>query len=233
MSRRIPVPVLMAVLGLACSTGAPLRATETAVLTPAPGTLAASAAPVSAAGTSDAPTQTSLPGSGGPDPAGSPLPAAAVQKSDTCGLRATLRELPPKDGFARYTLTLTNDGKKPVSLVIPGDGSEAGWRTPTLTWIATTSGKPGVAKEGGRCGMMNAIAESEIFTLAPGASREITEWLGLPSFVAGAYDLRLRYRNDPALQAKKASVTPEVAQKIAQSQSCDVTSNAIKTTLQP
>lgn len=167
------------------------------------------------------------------DPAAPPGPpdGAVLPQGDTCGLRATLRELPPKDGFARYTLTLTNGSKKPVSLVVPGDGSEAGWRTPAITWIATANGQPATRAEGGRCGMMNPIAASEIFTLAPGASREINEWLGFPSFVPGTYDLRLRYRNDPALQSRKAGAAPDAAQKIAQSSPCDITSNAIKTSI--
>jgi len=215
MSPRTILGALLAAVALACGGNAPPRPVEVAVIPPN-----APSAPL--------PSSTSADAEPAPPPS---APAPPSEPGESCGLRATLRELPPKDGFARYTLTLTNGGTKPVALVLPGDGSEAGWRTPTLTWIATANGKPATRAEGGRCGMMNAIAASEIFTLAPGATREITDWLGFPSFVPGTYELRLRYRNDPSLQARKTSVAPDVAQKIAQSGACDVTSNAIKTTL--
>jgi hypothetical protein len=162
-----------------------------------------------------------------------PGPAVDAPQGDTCGLRARLRALPSTDGFPHYALTLTNGGKKPVRLVIPGDGSEVGWRTPMLTWIATANGKPAAPAEAGRCGLSNAIAEDEIFDLPPGQSREIKEWLGYPRFVPGTYDIKLRYRNDPSILARKAGMSPAVAQKIAGSSTCDVTTNAVVTTLKP
>lgn len=159
--------------------------------------------------------------------------AADAPQGDTCGLRAKLRALPSTDGFPHYALTLTNGGKKTVRLVLPGDGSEVSWRTPSLTWIATSHGKPAPRADAGRCGLSNSIAEDEIFDLAPGQSREIKEWLGYPRFLPGTYDISVRYRNDPSIPTRKAGMTPAVARKIASSATCDVTTNSVVTTIKP
>lgn len=138
-------------LGLvaACGNGS-ARPVEAAVI-PAP---PSSASPAARAVAADDPPAA-------PAPESDPKPATPAPQGDTCGLKATLREVTPKNEGG-YALTLTNNGKKAVILVVPGDGSEAGWRTPEITWIATSNGKPGVREEGGRCGMMNAIASVPI-----------------------------------------------------------------------
>ncbi len=150
---------------------------------------------------------------------------------DACGLRARLRALPATDGYPRYSLTLTNTGKKRVRLVLPGDGSAVGWRTPSLTWIGTANGKPAQHAVVGRCGLTNPIDEKEIFELAPGQSRELNDWLDVPRFVPGTYDVSLRYRNDPTMKSRKAGMSDAVAQKISMSSTCDVTSNTVVATI--
>ena len=92
------------------------------------------------------------------------------------------------------------------------------------------AGKTVKELDAGRCGMMNKIMADEIFTLAPGASRTLRDWLGWPHYAAGTYDLELRYRNDPTLGARKAPVANDVAALIAGSSACDVTSNSIRAT---
>lgn len=165
---------------------------------------------------------------------GSPPPPEAsphdAPQGSTCGLRATLRPLGKKDSSERYSLTLTNTSSQAVQLVVPGDGSQVGWRTPILTWTAKLEGKPIAELSPARCGMMNAIEADEIFTLAPGESRTLIEWLGEPSYAPGTYDLTLRYRNDPLFGAHKAPAAPDVAAKLASSSACDVTSDAIRVT---
>lgn len=171
----------------------------------------------------------------GTHPESTPLAASEsalheVPRGSTCGLRSTLRSLGHKDGVEEYSLTLTNTGSQAVQLVVPGDGSQVGWRTPVLTWAAKSEGKPIAELAPARCGMMNAIEASEIFTLAPGKSRTLVDWLGSPSYPAGTYDLEIRYRNAPSLAENRAPVAPEVAAKLASTSACDVTSNPLRVT---
>ena len=191
-----------------------------------------SVAPVSPASKEGAPLAggdpTGAPASDpGEAPAGDP-PAAPLP---SCSLSATLRDAGPKSD-QRFSVVLKNEGSKPLRLVLPGDGSAVGWRTPVVTWTASANGAP-VAPEGAaRCGMMNRIEPSEIVTLAPGASREMRDWLDAPRFAPGTYDLRLTYRNDPALQARKSNgESDEVKRLIAASSACEVTSKPLRVTL--
>ena len=117
-------------------------------------------------------------------PAAVPAPPTAAVSS--CGLVATIAEKPGGNGYA---LTLKNTSAKTLKLVAAGDGSEAGWRTPSLAWTATSGGKPARELETGRCGMMNAIHESEVFSIAPGATHTLAEWIHGPALAAGTYNV--------------------------------------------
>jgi hypothetical protein len=162
----------------------------------------------------------------------SPSTNTAPAPLPSCGLKATVRDHGAASGN-RFTLTLKNESTKPLRLVVPGDGSEVGWRTPALTWSASTHGAPvAPSPSGGRCGMMNRIEPNEIITLAPGASREVREWIPMPPFLAGTYDLRLTYRNDPAISSKlDRGDSAEVKRLIAASSACEVTTSSVHATL--
>ena len=41
-----------------------------------------------------------------------------------------------------FDATIINQGKKPVTLVLPGDGSESGWRTPVVGWSVVSAAEP-------------------------------------------------------------------------------------------
>lgn len=155
-----------------------------------------------------------------------PLP---TPQGDTCGLLATLRATPSTGGPPTFSVTLTNKGSRPVHLVAPGDGSDAAMRTPILRFIATSGGKPAEPRPAARCGLTNAMESSEVFTLVPGASREMNDWIGQPYVKPGTYDVKLRFRNDPSLVR---NATPDVGKLVAATDACDVTSNAIKVTLE-
>ncbi|MEB2311941.1 MAG: hypothetical protein OZ928_08820 [Polyangiaceae bacterium] len=144
----------------------------------------------------------------------------------TCGLVAHLERAP--DG--RFSLVLQNRGASELRLVVPGDGSEAGWRTPALAWTATSGGRP-VSVEPARCGLMNPIDEQEIFSLSPGAERRLTEWVTAPQLPGGDYELRLRYRNDPGLIDSRVTATAEVRRKLAESSACEVATPPLRVTL--
>ena len=165
----------------------------------------------------------------GAPPAASPTSAASFA---ACNLKATLRDAGASPGGHRFVLTVKNAGMTPIRLVVPGDGSEAGWRTPTLTWTATSGGKRVAPLPQGRCGMMNRIEASEIFTLAPGASRDLADWIAEPSFAKGTYNLRLTYRNDPGLATRgKGGESADVQRLLAGSSACEATSNALRVSL--
>ncbi|MBX3260477.1 MAG: hypothetical protein KF782_12355 [Labilithrix sp.] len=171
----------------------------------------------------DDPTAEAEPGLRVPAPVTPPVP---------CGLRATLKDTGAQANGHRFSLTLTNTGPKALRLVVPGDGSEVGWRTPVVTWTAKVNGAPAAPTPGARCGMMNRIEPNEIITLAPGASRTIKDWIPPPEFAPGAYDLALTYRNDPGLQARKGGDESDVVKRlIAESAACEATTNAVHATL--
>lgn len=148
------------------------------------------------------------------------LPAPAGPVGD-CGLRATLSADQEPRGTTKYTLTLKNEGTAARTLVVPGDGSGDGRRTPMLAWSATRDGKPAQQLPREHCGMMNPIEASEIFTLEPGASRAMSAWISGPSYARGRYEVRLRYTNDPR---KQGAASPEIAALLAKTSACDVTS---------
>ncbi len=151
--------------------------------------------------------------------------AGAQKLTSSCGLRAELGPGSPNMGS---TLTLINDGPKPVKLVVPGDGSEAGWRTPVLSWVAKKNGKPVAERDGGRCGMMNPIKEDEVFTLAPGERKTIAEWVGRPNVDPGTYEVELRYTNDPTLDARKGAAATNVEALIGTTDACEVTTKSVQ-----
>ena len=89
----------------------------------------------------------------------------------------------------QITATITNKGKAPVTLVLPGDGSESGWRTPLVGFssIKIDKGKPKHPAtvplyRGGRCGNVNALKSNEVFSLAPGKSQDLSGCIGSPRF---------------------------------------------------
>ncbi len=93
-------------------------------------------------------------------------------------------------GSAQFTAHLVNDGGNVVSVVLPGDGSSDGWRTPVIHWNPPD--------QGGRfCGNINALTPDEVVDLAPGESVELV-WLGRPTFKeVGTYQVTLEYEHVP------------------------------------
>lgn len=171
------------------------------------------------------------PAAGGVQEAAGP-PKLSTPATGSCALEAKLRAEDKRRDGPSFVLELTNRGSTPLRLVTPGDGSESGWRTPVVTWSATANGKPASATPLARCGLMNPIEKDEIFTLAPGASREIREWLPPLSLPAGTYAIRLTYRNDPSLVTSRDDANEEVRQLLARTSTCEVTTNAVEVTLQ-
>src|SRR5262245_110834 len=66
-----------------------------------------------------------------------------------------------------------NKGKKPVTVVLPGDGSDVGWRTPVVRWGKEERGTIR------RCGNINRLKPEEVIELLPG-QRVKLDWIGHP-----------------------------------------------------
>jgi hypothetical protein len=110
---------------------------------------------------------------------------------------------------------IVNRGKKTVTLVQPGDGSDCGWRTPIIEWgldelevrktgtttERKTERKPLCLTEGAprtmRCGNINRLREEEVFDLAPGKEVKLSVWIGRPHLQPGKHKIVMRYFNLP------------------------------------
>jgi hypothetical protein len=148
----------------------------------------------------------------------------AASAAASCGLRA---ELVSRDGA--NTLTLVNEGERSTRLVLPGDGSDLGLRTPTLTWRVTSNGRPVQQHEVGPIGGLSRIEATEIFSLAPGERRSISAWVGAPSVDPGTYEVALHYENDPQ-RGGEAPASAAVRDLVAATDACRVTTNAVTVT---
>jgi hypothetical protein len=107
---------------------------------------------------------------------------------------------PPSPFAAR----LTNLAKHPITIVLPGDGSESAMRTPIIAWsvLPVTSDLPHPEEPPlpglSRCGNMNSLAAGEIVSLEPGESVRFEEWMWRPTFPGpGEYRVVLYYSNVP------------------------------------
>lgn len=144
---------------------------------------------------------------------------------------------PPTNAEYRPILvTLVNKGDKPVSLVMPGDGSSSGWRTPLIGWSVIKKGEAGKHPnevplyKGPRCKQMNPLQKSEIFTLQPGQSKKL-EWTSIPDQVdkPGTYRLVCYYANNPEIPWHAwRQHDPEAIKLAQQSTKCFLRSNEIE-----
>jgi hypothetical protein len=99
------------------------------------------------------------------------------------------------------TARLTNNGERVVRLVMPGDGSLAGWRTPLIQWTFIPDPALIGLRLRGRIALhVRGITQEDVFTLAPGQSRDLDHWI-LPRIFPGAPDFAasITYSNDPTV----------------------------------
>jgi len=154
-------------------------------------------------------------------------------------LEATRAEVPQGEA-PKMIVTLVNKRKETVTLVQPGDGSNCGWRTPIMGWSVIKVTDGGVAKhptelplhKGGRCGNINSLKKTEVFTLAPGKSKEVEGWVGAPSLLdPGTYSVVVYYSNDPDLTWKGLPLgkhDPEAMEQVKKSFQCALISNPVQ-----
>jgi len=155
-------------------------------------------------------------------------------RSETRGL--SLRLEPAKVVMRRYPILgiaahLTNNGSRPRTLVLPGDGSCMGWRTPVIEWRFQPSRK---VRPCGDCANINAIKAGEVFILEPGATRVFDRWIQ-PAALPAARRFRavMVYSNDPGLPfGLEGAVLEEhdcgELARLRGSDDCRVTSNEIE-----
>lgn len=147
-----------------------------------------------------------------------------------------------------FKAALVNDSKdRTYRLVMPGDGSGVGWRTPIVGWTVTAEATgqewksgylfqafapPERAIAGGRCGNVNALEESEIFSLAPGQTAALEGFLNRQANAQkkGKYRIKLKYTNDPHKELKGIPLgehSQEALQQIKRSDAVELESNEI------
>ncbi len=132
------------------------------------------------------------------------------------------------DPMGHFKATLVNEGKEALVLVMPGDGSDVGWRTPKISWEILAGTKR--TTPGGRCGNMNRITAADVFELAPAAKQDLGGWLGWPELAPGAARVRLVYENDGDIGSRSLALGEDDEVTIARikaSSRCKVTSNAV------
>jgi hypothetical protein len=79
---------------------------------------------------------------GGVSCSADPLQDRQEEAPATLDLRIVAKEASMTLGQQpQITATVTNKGSTPVTLVLPGDGSESGWRTPLVGFSSIKCGK--------------------------------------------------------------------------------------------
>ncbi|MBX3187768.1 MAG: hypothetical protein KF819_12165 [Labilithrix sp.] len=209
--------IVLALLGcVSCKRGPAAEGAETPSARDIP-VAAVSASPVAVAPTPD--------GEPGPETREAPAIASRCE-----GVRLELKAETDR-GQQRFVGTLVNTASRSFTLVEPGDGSEVGWRTPTITWKVTTlAGSPVPRVERGRCGNINSIRDKEIFDLAPRGRHVFDEWFGAPDVAPGKYVVRAVYENNPQANLDGVPLGSHSATALARvrkSTPCRVESNAI------
>jgi len=125
-------------------------------------------------------------------------------------------------------------------LTIPGDGSEAGWRTPVIAWSvlplhdSTQHPSRPPRDEAARCGQVNSIRRSEVFVLNPGQCRVLDDLAGPMFKEPGQYRIVFYYQNIPDLKPGGAPFEPHDATALAlmqKSTACLLRSNELTITV--
>ena len=93
-----------------------------------------------------------------------------------------------------FVAHLVNDAAESITIVLPGDGSECGMRTPIVRWNPPRL-------EGRRCGNINALKADEIVTLGAGERIRLKGWIQRPTLKEpGTHKVSLELENVPELE---------------------------------
>jgi hypothetical protein len=98
--------------------------------------------------------------------------------------------------------TITNIGARPVTLVMPNDGSYDGWRTPFVGWSvlrawdsSSQHAPPPTEPQFRICGIFTPLRPNDMFTLAPGQKKIVDRAPALSR--PGRYRIVFHYLNNP------------------------------------
>jgi len=128
---------------------------------------------------------------------------APVPGSDLAIHLSVANEVMTVSTYPEITITLINHGTRKATLVLPGDGSERGWRTPIIGWAVKSSDdltpypKEVPLNTRPRCGDMNALERSEIISLDPGTSVTLSSAERPRLITPGRFHIRFYYLNVP------------------------------------
>lgn len=139
-----------------------------------------------------------------PRPAPAPAPAPSVAK---CELHIQLPSAIKSNEHIQAKVHIKNLGDSEITLVTPGDGSNFRRRTPIVGWsVLSAKSKqqhPKVPTPHGIsfCGNINGLKPDEVFTLKPGDTKELIDWVGFPrGFQPDKYRVVFYYSNEPDLK---------------------------------
>ena len=131
-------------------------------------------------------------------------------------------------------VTLHNTDRDTVILVLPGDGSYWGQRTPLMNWeIHALGGAPLGRTPVGLCGNINPLHAQEVFKLPPGGRRKFST--AVPEDYryekSHRYQFQLSYENRPAMDWGGwllGSHDPDAMRLLRQSTPCKLLSNTLE-----
>ena len=130
------------------------------------------------------------------------------------------------DQRPQFSISLINRGKKPATLVKPGDGSLYGWRTPIISWSGINDDYPPP-----RCGNINGLKKDEVFKMDPGKIVQLSGWIHPPlPLQRGTYQVAFNYANVPELEWSGLLGSPDwfVMRRVRNSTPFEGTSNTVK-----
>lgn len=136
-------------------------------------------------------------------------------------------------------VALQNQGKAPVTLVEPGNGSWEALRTPIVGWSVLSASDsssrhtpPTMTPPRRYCGVMEGVAKEAVFTLAPGQFLQLEDWPDFPG--PGIYRVVYFYRNEPLKPFSPYDRTASgVRERIRKSTACTLQSNELVVTVVP
>jgi len=130
-----------------------------------------------------------------------------IDEKPICTLHLALPERIGKRAHVHPDVEILNTGTTAVTLVVRGDGSEWGWRTPFIGWsilsIESTDQHPRQVplRRDGRCGNVSPFGADEILMLRPSAIAKLNKRIGQPRFAdIGKYRVVFFYSNVPDLK---------------------------------
>ncbi|MFT4542538.1 MAG: hypothetical protein ACI841_003994 [Planctomycetota bacterium] len=140
-------------------------------------------------------------------------------------------ELAHDEGPNGFSAAIINRRSVPVTLVLPGDGSRQGMRTPYLRFEIhdAVTGVPRPQAWIG-CGTIDPMRADQIVTLAPGERRPIDMMIRM--HLPGTYRMVLGYDNDPQRGLPRGQKDPALLELVKTTERLILASNAIEFTIE-